>query len=212
MNAIEPRTNPTTTQENVHPLTITVMDVSMRQRWDLMGQEGCVVWLTGLSASGKSTVARELDLRLLQLEKNTFVLDGDNLRQGLCSGLGFSDADRDENVRRAGEVALLMAEAGLMVLCAFISPFRRQRANLRARCEAAGVRFFEVYVNAPLHVCEKRDPKGLYSQARSGALQAFTGVGSAYEPPASPDLELCTDSSDIKSCVDALLRLLTGAA
>lgn len=184
----------------------------MRQSWNLMGQEGCVVWLTGLSASGKSTVARELDLRLLHLEKKTMVLDGDNLRQGLCSGLGFSDADRDENVRRAGEAALLLAEAGMIVLCAFISPFRRQRANVRTRCEAAGLRFIEVYVNAPLHVCEERDPKGLYSKARSGALQAFTGVGSAYEPPANPDLELCTGSSDIKSCVDTLLSLLTKAA
>lgn len=187
------------------------MSLGRRERWSLMGQQGCVIWLTGLSASGKSTIASALDQKLYELGLKSFVLDGDNLRLGLSSDLGFSDDARTENVRRAGEVARLMADAGLIVVCAFISPFARQRAQIRANCEAAEIRFIEVYVNAPLQVCETRDPKGLYRKARTGQIQGFTGIDARYEPPQKPEIELCTDRSEIGTCVESLLAIVCGA-
>jgi adenylyl-sulfate kinase len=169
-----------------------------------------VVWLTGLSAAGKSTLAAAVHQFLHERGLRTIVLDGDHLRRGLCSDLGFSDEDRLENLRRAAEVACLMAAAGIIVLCAFISPFAEQRRRLRSRCEGEGLPFLEVFVNAPIAVCEQRDPKGLYSQARSGRITTFTGIDSPYEPPVSADLIIPTDTLTIndsaRQLIEAVLR------
>jgi len=167
------------------------------------GHVGAVVWLTGLSGSGKSTLAAAVEFELFSQGKQVFMLDGDHLRGGLCSDLGFSPESRKENVRRAGEVAALFAEAGLLCVAAFISPYRSERAL--ARRVAPEGRFLEVYLNAPLAVCEKRDPKGLYARARTGELKQFTGISAPYEPPEHPDLELRTDRLTVTQCVDLLL-------
>lgn len=154
------------------------------------GQRACVVWLTGLSGAGKSTIAALAARRLLSLGRHCHVLDGDQLRSGLNRDLGFSAADRAENVRRAGEVAALMADAGLIVLAAFISPYRAEREALRRRLPEG--EFIEVFVDVPLAVAEERDVKGLYRRARAGLLKDFTGVDAPYEPPVKPDLHLDT--------------------
>jgi len=167
------------------------------------GHYGAVIWLTGLSGAGKSTLAAALELALFNQGKQVFVLDGDNLRRGLCSDLGYSPEDRKENVRRAGEVAKLFAEAGFVCIAAFISPYRSERAL--ARNIAPEGKFIEVYLNAPLAVCEKRDPKGLYVRARSGELKQFTGISAPYEPPDQPDLEFRTDQLSVTECVGLLL-------
>jgi bifunctional enzyme CysN/CysC len=167
---------------------------------------GCVIWLTGLSASGKSTIATELERELFQQGVQVCVLDGDNLRHGLCSDLGFSPEARRENIRRVGEVAKLFANAGLVCITAFISPYRSDRALARAIVPAG--RFFEVHVNAPLSVCEQRDPKGLYARARTGELKDFTGISAPYEPPERPELELRTDQLTVSQCVAAIVDLL----
>lgn len=167
---------------------------------------GCVIWLTGLSASGKSTIATELERELFQQGIQVCVLDGDNLRHGLCSDLGFSPEARRENIRRVGEVAKLFANAGLVCITAFISPYRSDRALARAIVPAGC--FFEVHVNAPLSVCEQRDPKGLYARARAGALKDFTGISAPYEPPERPELELRTDQLTVAQCVAAIADML----
>jgi len=151
----------------------------------MLGQRGAVVWLTGLSGSGKSTVAYALEQVLSTRARPSYVLDGDNLRHGLNGDLGFTAADREENIRRVGEVAALFADAGLIAIAAFISPYRRDRDC--ARRMAAG-RFFEVFCDTPLAVCEARDPKGLYRRARAGEIRGFTGIDDPYEPPESPEL------------------------
>src|SRR3954454_15699638 len=161
-----------------------------------LGHRGATVWLTGLSGSGKSTVAVELERRLVDLGRPAYILDGDNLRHGLNADLGFSDEDRSENVRRVGEVARLMADAGVVALVPVISPFRAGRDGVRAMHEAAGVPFLEVYVDTPIEVCEQRDPKGLYAKARAGEITGFTGIDSPYEPPASPELVLSPGDGD----------------
>src|SRR6266704_6286520 len=154
------------------------------------GHTGAVVWLTGLSGSGKSTLAAELERALFEQGRQVCVLDGDDLRRGLCSDLGFSPADRRENIRRVGEVARLFAEAGFICIAAFISPYRSERDL--ARGIAPEGKFLEVYLNAPLEVCEQRDPKGLYAKARTGAIKDFTGVSAPYEGPLKPEIELRT--------------------
>ncbi|WP_075183210.1 adenylyl-sulfate kinase [Pantoea sp. 1.19] len=164
-----------------HPVTRT-------DREALHGHQGAVVWFTGLSGSGKSTVAGALEQALHQRGISTWLLDGDNVRHGLCRDLGFSDADRKENIRRVGEVAKLMTEAGLLVLTAFISPHRAERDMVRQMVGAG--RFFEVFIDTPLAVCEARDPKGLYKKARAGALPNFTGIDGVYEAPDAPELRL----------------------
>jgi len=179
--------------------------VTPNMRWELMGQTGVIVWLTGLSGSGKTTISRILDNSLHVRGMRSYVLDGDRLRKGLCRDLGFSAADRIENVRRAGEVACLLAEAGLFVICALISPFESERAEVRAKAQRAGIRFIEVYVNASLQVCEGRDPKGLYRLAREGKIPDFTGIDSPYQPPPSPEVELDSAGADADSCVKILL-------
>lgn len=170
------------------------------------GHDGWIVWLTGLPASGKSTIAVELERELFARGRQVSILDGDNLRHGLCADLGFSEADRTENVRRAGEVAALIAGAGLIVIAAFISPYRAGRAA--ARAAAPGGRFLEVYVNAPIAVCEARDTKGLYAKARAGEVPDFTGISSPYEAPANPEIELRTDRQSVEECVAAIIAAL----
>jgi len=165
-------------------------------------QSGCVVWLTGLSGAGKSTIAEELERSLLSQGRPTYVLDGDKLRTGLCSDLGFSPADRTENIRRVAEVAKLFADAGLICIVAFISPYRADRA--RARSLMPEGKFIEAYLSAPLEVCEQRDPKGLYARARAGLVKDFTGISAPYEPPLNPELELRTADQSVTDCVAKL--------
>jgi bifunctional enzyme CysN/CysC len=161
-----------------------------------LGHRGATVWLTGLSGSGKSTVAVELERRLVAEGRPAYILDGDNLRHGLNADLGFTDDDRAENVRRVGEVARLLADAGVVALVPVISPFRAGRDGVRAMHEAAGVPFLEVFVDTPIEVCEQRDVKGLYAKARAGEITGFTGIDSPYEPPASPELVLSPGDGD----------------
>jgi bifunctional enzyme CysN/CysC len=164
------------------------IDKSARSR--IKAQAPCIVWFTGLSASGKTTIARHVEARLHAAGYHTYTLDGDKVRHGLNADLGFSDADRVENIRRAGEMAKIFVDAGLIVLCAFISPFAAERRIVRDLVEAD--EFIEVFVDTPLEECIRRDPKGLYAKARAGGLRSFTGFNSAYEPPAAPDLVLRT--------------------
>ncbi|WP_105640137.1 adenylyl-sulfate kinase [Cronobacter dublinensis] len=166
---------------HAHPVTAA-------QREQFHGHRGAVLWFTGLSGSGKSTVAGALEEALHQLGVSTYLLDGDNVRHGLCSDLGFSDDDRKENIRRVGEVAKLMVDAGLVVLTAFISPHRAERQMVREQLGAG--RFIEVFVDTPLEVCEARDPKGLYKKARAGELRNFTGIDAVYEAPQAPEIHL----------------------
>jgi bifunctional enzyme CysN/CysC len=157
---------------------------------------GATVWLTGLSGSGKSTVAVALEALLVGEGRPAYRLDGDNLRHGLNADLGFSEADRDENVRRAGEVALLLADAGVVALVPLISPYRAGRDRARAAHEAAGVPFVEVFVDTPLEECERRDPKGLYVKARAGEITGFTGIDDPYEAPEAPEVLLTPADGD----------------
>ncbi|TKK30344.1 adenylyl-sulfate kinase [Pantoea agglomerans] len=162
--------------------------VTRASREQQHGHQGVVLWFTGLSGSGKSTVAGALEQALHRIGVSTYLLDGDNVRHGLCRDLGFSDDDRKENIRRVGEVAKLMVDAGLVVLTAFISPHRAERQMVRDLLEPG--QFIEVFVDTPLAVCEARDPKGLYRKARAGELRNFTGIDSVYEAPDSPEIQL----------------------
>jgi adenylylsulfate kinase len=171
-------------------------NVTMDEREEALGQKGCVVWLTGLSASGKSTIARRVEQLLLDRGVYTYVLDGDNLRMGLNKDLGFSPADRTENIRRVGCVAQLFADAGAVVLTAFISPYRADRDQARAMLKTPG-RFHEVFVATSLAACEERDPKGLYKKARAGQLQEFTGISAPYEEPANAELIVKTEGQTV---------------
>ena len=170
------------------------------------GHKGCVVWLTGLSGSGKSTIARELQRHLFNMGCSVFVLDGDNVRTGINADLGFTDDDRKENIRRVGEIAKLFTQAGFITITAFISPFRADRDRVRALFE--GDRFLEIYVKADLEICEKRDPKGLYVRAKNGEITDFTGISSLYEPPLKADLVLDTTNTPVVDSVKKLLKLL----
>jgi adenylylsulfate kinase len=164
------------------------------QREDLAGHRGVCVWLTGLSGSGKTSIARKLEGQLYQRRVRTFMLDGDNVRHGLCRDLGFSPEDRDEHIRRVGEVAELFVEAATVVVASFISPYCEQRDAIRESMDDG--RFVEVHVECPLEVCERRDPKGLYEQARSGEIENFTGIDAPYEAPESPELRIDTSEDD----------------
>jgi len=175
--------------ENV---TWTQSKIPREQRWGSLSQKGAVIWLTGLSGAGKTTLAVGVEHWLQQRGRHCFVLDGDNLRHGLCGDLGFSEADRVENVRRAGEAAKLMAESGIIAICALISPFAAERGRLRAVCEADGIPFAEIFISTPLALCEERDVKGLYKRARLGEIKMFTGIDSPYESPEAPDLVINT--------------------
>jgi bifunctional enzyme CysN/CysC len=171
---------------------------------------GATVWFTGLSGSGKSTVAAELERALVAAGRPAYLLDGDNLRHGLNADLGFSAADRSENIRRVGEVARLFADAGVVALVPVISPYRTDRDRARAIHEAAGVPFVEVFVDTPLEVCEARDPKGLYAKARAGEIKGFTGIDDPYEAPLRPDLRLTPDDGDPAAQATRVLKLLPG--
>ena len=180
--------------------------VSPVQREALLGHKGVVLWFTGLSGSGKSTIARALEAALVEDGHLAYVLDGDNVRQGVNAGLGFSAEDRAENLRRVGEVAKLFADCGVITLTAFISPTRESRENSRAI--VGDDRFLEVFVDTPLAVCEARDVKGLYARARDGDIPDFTGVSAPYEPPLSPDLRVQTEGRAVADCVAELLGAL----
>jgi adenylylsulfate kinase len=176
--------------------------VSPRERAELLRQRPLTIWLTGLSASGKSTLATELERRLVDARRPCYLLDGDNIRTGISRDLGFGPEDRHENIRRIAEVARLMNEAGLVAITAFISPYRADRAM--ARSVVGAERFIEVHVAAPLEVCEKRDPKGFYAKARRGEIADFTGVSAPYEAPESPELVIETAQASVESCVQRL--------
>ncbi|MCG8701175.1 MAG: adenylyl-sulfate kinase [Bacteroidales bacterium] len=180
--------------------------VCIEDRDALVGQRGCVVWLTGLSGSGKSTIACALEERLVREGRLAFILDGDNVRQGLNRDLAFSPEDRAENIRRIGEVGALFSQAGIITIAAFISPYAVGRDAGR---EAAGPgRFFEVFLDTPLQECEKRDPKGLYVKARAGELSDFTGVNAPYERPVSPELVMNTAELSVEECVNMIVLML----
>ena len=187
------------------PASIT-SHVTSADREQRHGHPGRIVWLTGLSGAGKSTLAMALEQRLFDAGRNVYVLDGDIVRGGLCSDLGFSPDDRVENIRRIGEVARFMADAGLLVIVAFISPFRADRDRVRAAMPVG--RFTEVHVSTPLEVCEQRDTKGLYAKARAGELSDFTGISSPYEAPESPEVRLPTEQLSVDECVDRIMAVL----
>jgi adenylylsulfate kinase len=184
-------------------LTAVAHLVDQGQRSHHFGHEGAVLWLTGLSASGKSTLAMALEERLLGQGYACYTLDGDNVRHGLNANLGFSPEDRAENIRRVGEVAALFADAGLICITAFISPYRADRDNARSAARRSS--FHEIYLNTDLSTCEERDPKGLYSQARAGKLQNFTGIGAPYEAPLAPELLLDTAVESIERSLSRLV-------
>jgi adenylyl-sulfate kinase len=180
--------------------------VPAQARWSANGHLPCVVWLTGLSGSGKTTVANALDAKLHSLGAKSYLLDGDNLRHGLTADLGFSEADRERNVKRVAEVAKLMADAGMVVVVALVSPSRSARNMARALLPNG--QFMEVHVNTPLSVCERRDTKGLYRRARAGTLQGLTGVNAPYEPPTQPELRLDTSITSVDESINILVNLL----
>ena len=180
--------------------------ISRTERASIKSQHPCLLWFTGLSGSGKSTIANALDVALYHEGYHTFLLDGDNVRHGLNRDLGFSNEDRVENIRRIGEVSKLFADAGLIVLSAFISPFASDRRLVRNVFPAG--EFIEVFMDAPLATCEERDPKGLYRKARSGEIHDFTGIDSPYEAPAHPEITLDTSNLSVDACVDNLLCYL----
>jgi adenylyl-sulfate kinase len=182
------------------------LGVKPDERANRNGQIGLVVWFTGLSGAGKTTLAVSVERRLFDLGYRTFLIDGDLLRAGLCSDLGYGEADRHENVRRAGVVSSLMANAGLICLTALISPFRADRARARSLLPTGC--FLEVYVNAPLSVCEARDVKGLYRRARANEIPNFTGISSVYEPPESPDFEVRTDLLSVEESIAEVLKVV----
>jgi bifunctional enzyme CysN/CysC len=198
---------PTSDGRNVaHNIPRQRLSIDKSARSALLGQKPCVVWLTGLSGAGKTTIANLVESKLHQLGRATYLLDGDNIRHGLTRDLGFTDADRVENIRRISEVAKLMVDGGLIVLVAFISPFRSGRQL--ARELMADDEFFEVYVNAPLNVVEERDPKGLYRKARRGELKNFTGIDSPYEAPEHPELEIYTPRCEPDEAADQVIACL----
>lgn len=200
--------------------------VSRGEREQRLGQKGCVVWFTGLSGSGKSTIANAVDRLLFERRVLTYLLDGDNVRHGLCAtpelleplhghpfsqrfGLGFAPEDREENIRRVGAVTELFASAGLICLTAFVSPYRRDRDRVReSLAKSQGAPFIEIYVNTPLDVCIARDPKGLYRKAIAGEIPHFTGISDPYEPPRAPELELRGDESPPDRLADVVINYL----
>jgi adenylyl-sulfate kinase len=187
-------------------IPVQPVDVDKAARASLMGQRGFVLWFTGLSGAGKSTIANRVERRLHAMGRYTYFLDGDNVRRGLSRDLGFSNADRVENIRRVAEVARMMVDAGLIVLAAFISPFRAERRMARALF--ADGEFIEIFVDAPLDIVEQRDPKGLYQKARRGEIRNFTGIDSPYERPAAPEIHLETAVLDVEEAVARVLSML----
>ncbi len=181
-------------------------NVSHADRCEQKSQKPCVLWFTGLSGSGKSTVANAVEALLFNNNNHSYLLDGDNVRHGLNNDLTFSDDDRVENIRRIGEVAKLFADSGLIVLSAFISPFRSDRQQVRELIPSG--QFIEVFVDTPLEICEQRDPKGLYKKARAGDIKNFTGLDSPYESPEAPEIHLETEQQDIKELAQKVVSYL----
>ena len=184
--------------------------VTREERAAVTGGEGMTIWMTGLSGSGKSTIAVAVEAALLARGRHAYLLDGDNLRHGLNGNLGFSAEDRAENVRRVGEVARLFADAGTVTLVSLVSPYVADRDRVRAVHDDAGVRFLEVFVNTPLEECERRDPKGLYAKARAGELKGMTGIDDPYEAPERSELELRPLDQSVEDSVAAVLSLIDG--
>jgi len=192
-------------EQTIKSTNITAVEsrVTLHDRIKRSSHRGGVLWFTGLSGSGKSTLAIELERRLFNTGYNVFMLDGDNVRRGLSSNLGFSPEDRTENIRRIGEVGALFANAGFIAITAFISPYQADRDRAR---EAANEGFHEIYVDADLKLCESRDPKGLYQKARRGEIPEFTGISAPYEAPTSPDFTVDTGALDVDKSVTALVK------
>ena len=188
--------------------THTYLDeiASLKHRGEMSQQKGKILWLTGFSGAGKTTIALNVNKALLVQGRLVYILDGDKVRSGLNSDLGFSDEDRLENIRRIGEVAKLFADAGMIIIVACISPFRADRDKVRK--EIGPDNFIEVFVDCPLEVCEKRDTKGLYKKARSGIIKDFTGISSPYEPPLIPEIHLKTDQESIIECTNKILSFM----
>ncbi len=180
--------------------------VSKQERAQLKGQKPCLLWYTGLSGSGKSTIANAVEDLLFQQKRHTYLLDGDNVRHGLNGDLGFSDEERVENIRRISEVSKLFVDSGLIVSTAFISPFQADRDMARTMLEQG--EFIEVFIDTPIEVCEQRDPKGLYKMARDGKIKDFTGIDSAYEAPQNPEIHIKNDELSIKECAKQIVGYL----
>lgn len=183
-----------------------VTKISKHDRWRLNQHKSGVLWFTGLSGSGKTTLANEMDKRFYQMGIRSCMLDGDNIRYGLNKDLGFNREDRKENIRRAGEISKILADAGLLVLASFISPYRADREMVRGMFSPG--EFIEIYVQCPLEICQGRDPKGLYKKAKEGKIGGFTGISSPYESPQNPELVLSTDQFSVIQCVDLTLAYL----
>lgn len=194
------------TEQKATNVTLHQHRVSNKDRCNLAGHQGVVLWFTGLSGSGKSTVANEVDYKLHQAGKRTYTLDGDNIRLGLNRNLGFSAEDRTENIRRIGEVAKLFADAGVITLTAFISPYRADRAAVRELLPDG--QFIEIHVNASVETCEARDPKGLYKKARAGEIKDFTGIDAPYEAPENAELVLDADNKGVEELANAVVAYL----
>lgn len=189
--------------ENLFPVQSSI---STEKRSSRLKQKPCLIWFTGLSGSGKSSLALMLEAYLFNLGYNAFLLDADNVRRGLNKDLSFSDSDRQENIRRVGEVANLMMDAGIIVIAAFISPFKIQREALKIRFGEQ--KFVEIFVDCPSDTCQKRDTKGLYNMTRNGQLKNFTGIDSPYEPPSNPDITLNTNKEDIQESFKKIIPLI----
>lgn len=192
--------------ENMGEVYWHLNKVNKDARIRIKGHRPCIIWLTGLPSAGKSTIANEVEYMLNQKGVHTYILDGDNIRCGLNQDLGFSPSDRQENIRRIGEVAKLFVDAGLIVITAFISPYRKDRDRVRSLVKEG--EFIEVFVRCPLAVCEERDVKGLYKKARSGEVKEFTGISAPYEPPLNPEIVLDTDKEDVVSCSKKIIEYL----
>jgi adenylylsulfate kinase len=190
--------------ENIHPIFDQVLERASKEA--LLQQKGIVLWFVGLSGSGKSTLAKALERELHQAGRLTMLLDGDNLRTGINNNLGFSEADRKENIRRAAEVAKLFASNGIVTICSLISPTEEIRHMAK---EIVGSDYFEVFIHCPLEVCEQRDVKGLYQKARKGEIKNFTGIDSPFEHPLHPAIEVRTDLNSLEECKDSILRAVT---
>jgi adenylylsulfate kinase len=183
-------------------------EVSSEHRAQVLGHKGCTLWLTGLSGSGKSTIGVALEKALIGRGVLAYRLDGDNVRHGLNSNLGFSADDREENIRRVGEVARLFADAGVVTISSFISPYQRDREQVRKIHSDSGVQFLEVFIDTPLEVCESRDPKGLYKKARAGEIKGFTGIDDPYEAPQRPEVHIHTDKQSVEEAAAELIGAL----
>ncbi|MDX1404691.1 MAG: adenylyl-sulfate kinase [Woeseiaceae bacterium] len=197
-----------TTEQKATNVTWQEGQISRTQRYQMLRQKGATIWFTGLSGSGKSTIAVALEQALYNLGKLSYRLDGDNVRLGINKNLGFSEDDRKENIRRIGEVAKLFGDAGAIALSSFISPYKEDRDEVRSLHEAAGLDFVEVFVDCSLEVAERRDPKGLYKKARAGKIKNFTGIDDPYEKPTKPEIHLRTDEMTVEQEVEAVIDYL----